>query len=157
MSQCRRVIRSLDEIIASLLLGAIMLLTLTGVFFRYILHQPLAWQEEVSGVLMAWLVFMGCSVVAKKSAHIRIDSLTAKLPPRHRRVWLCMIQILVLAVLGIVLFYACRLTLQTQKQTSILKISYQYIYGAVPVSTLLMMGTTLADLVKGPRPDGSIR
>jgi len=155
MSQCLKILRSLDEIIASLVLVFILLLTMTGVVFRYLLNQPLAWQEEISTVLMVWLVFMGCSLVAKKSTPIRIDTLTELLPRRQKRIWLCVVHVTVLVVLGVVLYYSALLTLQTQKQTSVLKIPYQCVYAAIPISVFLMMCTTMTDFIKTARPGRS--
>lgn len=146
-----RFMRALDEIVASLILVLIILLTVAGVVCRYLLNQPLAWQEEISTVLMVWLVFIGCSVVAKRSTPIRIDSLTEMLPPRHRRHVLWAVQVLMLLVLGVVCFYAGLLTLQTQKHTAILKIPYQVVYMAVPISMLLMICYTARDLIQSVR------
>ena len=122
MPNPKRIVTSLDEIISSIVLGLIILLTLVGVLFRYIVNRPIAWQEEVSVVLMVWLVFLGSSVVAKKSTHIRIDTLT-----------------FILLVLGLIFYYTVNLTLQTQKQTTILKIPYRFVYCAAPISILLVI------------------
>ena len=139
---------ALDEILASTALAVIILLTLAGVFCRYLLNHPIPWQEEVSTVLMVWLVFMGCSVVAKKSAHIRIDTLSKLAPPRARTVWLIAVNLIMLTVLGIVCFYAARLTMQTQKLTTLLKIPYQVVYAAAPISIALIIIHTVIDTVK---------
>jgi TRAP-type C4-dicarboxylate transport system permease small subunit len=113
MRQIKKLVYSIDEIIASLVLAFIILLTVSGVFFRYILHQPIAWQEELSTVAMVWLVFMGSSVVAKRSAHIRIDTLANSLPQAYQQIWLLMVNLLVFLVLGLVLYYSAKLSWQT--------------------------------------------
>lgn len=79
MSRMGKIISFLDEIFAGLVLGLIILLTIAGVLFRYLLNQPIAWQEEISTVLMVWFVFMGCSVVAKHKSHICINTSTERL------------------------------------------------------------------------------
>jgi len=146
MLRIEKFVCSIDEIIASLVLGFIILLTVSGVFFRYVLNRPLAWQEEISMVAMVWLVFMGSTVVAKRSAHIRIDTLSNLLPPKCRQIWLFVVSALMLLVLGLVFYFSAKLTLQTQKQTTILRIPYGFVYLAAPVSTLLMMCYTALDL-----------
>ena len=151
MVQIKRLILSLDEIIASLVLAFITLLTVAGVFCRYVLNRPIAWQEEVSMVAMVWLVFMGCSVVAKRSAHIPIDTLTRLLPEKYRHLWLCCVNGLIVLVLGLMFWHATKLTLQTQKLTTILKIPYQFVYGVAPLSTLLMIGHILTETVRSVR------
>jgi TRAP-type C4-dicarboxylate transport system permease small subunit len=151
MPLIKKLIYSIDEIIAGLVLSLIILLTVLGVFFRYILNQPISWQEEISMVAMVWLVFMGASVVAKRSAHIRIDTLSNVLPEKCRQIWLFMVNTLVFFVLGLVFYYSAKLTLQTQKLTTILKIPYRFVYLAAPASTLLMMCYTALDLVRSMR------
>jgi len=146
MQQIKKLLYHLDELISVLVLAFIILLTVSGVFFRYILHRPIAWQEELSTVAMVWLVFIGASVVAKKSAHIRIDSLSNLLPQKYRKIWLLIVNAFVLLVLGLLFCFSAQLTWQTQKLTTILKIPYGFVYMAAPISTLLMMTYTARDL-----------
>jgi len=155
MRLIKKLVYSMDEIIASLVLAFIILLTVSGVFFRYVLSQPLAWQEEVSMVAMVWLVFMGASVVAKRSAHIRIDTLSNLLPQGYRQIWLFIANALVFLVLGLLFYYSTKLTLQTQKLSTILKIPYLFVYGAAPISALLMMCYTAVALIRSIRSCGS--
>ena len=147
----KRLIYAIDEILAGLALSVIIVLTVVGVFCRYVLNQPIAWQEEVSVVTVVWLVFMGASVVARQSMHIRIDSLIRLLPPTYQQVWAVVVNGLILLVLGCAFIYATQLTLQTQKLTTILKIHYRYVYGAAPISLGLMIGHTVKDLVRSIR------
>ena len=85
-------------------------------------------------------------VVAKKSAHIRIDTLTELLPDKHKQIWLCLANVLILLVLALVFYHSAKLTLQTQKLTTILKIPYQCVYIAAPISMFLMICHTAVDL-----------
>ena len=153
MCPAKKIIYALDEAIASLVLSVIILLTIAGVFCRYVLNHPIAWQEEVSVMAMVWLVFMGASVVSKHAVHIRIDSLTTMLPPAYRQAWGIVVNCLILLVLGWAFFYATRLTLQTQKLTTILKIHYRYVYGAAPISLCLMICHTATGLVRSLKPN----
>ena len=147
----KQLVGALDEIIAALVLSFIILLTVSGVFLRYALSRPLPWQEELSLVAMVWLVLIGSSVVARRSGHVRIDTLIRLLPAKQQQVWRCIIHTLVLFVLGLVFYFSAQLTLQTQKLTTVLKIPYQFVYGAAPVSVLLMMFHTALALGKSYR------
>lgn len=157
MPLLKRLVFSLDEIIASLVLAFITLLTVAGVFCRYVVNQPIAWQEEVSMVAMVWLVFMGCSVVAKRSAHIRIDTLASLMPEKYQHIWLCCVNGVVILVLGLMFWHATKLTLQTQKLTTILKIPYQCVYGVAPLSTLLMIGHVLTETIRSVKQQRSAK
>jgi TRAP-type C4-dicarboxylate transport system permease small subunit len=146
MRLLKKLVYSIDEIIAALVLAFIILLAVSGVFFRYILQQPIAWQEELLTAAMVWLVFMGGSVVAKKSAHIRIDSLCKLLPQKYQQIWLLSVNALMFLVLGLLFFFSAQLAWQTQKLTTILKIPYGLVYMAAPITTLMMMTYTARDV-----------
>ena len=94
----KQLVGALDEIIAALVLSFIILLTVSGVFLRYALSRPLPWQEELSLIAMVWLVLIGSSVVARRSGHVRIDTLIRLLPAKQQQVWRCIIHTLVLFV-----------------------------------------------------------
>lgn len=48
---------NLDIIVASLILFAMIVLTFLGVIWRYVLHAPFTWLEEVQMACMVWIVF----------------------------------------------------------------------------------------------------
>jgi TRAP-type C4-dicarboxylate transport system permease small subunit len=132
-------INAIDDGVATFALSAIILLTGTNVFSRYVLNKPLPWVEEIAIGLFVWLVFIGISSAMKRDSHIGVDYFVNKMPRSFRI--LC---IVVRAVaIYYVLFYVFvnlgfDFTSQaSSKITPILGISYQVIDIAVPIGGLL--------------------
>lgn len=64
---------------------AIVALTAAQVVFRYALDQPLVWSEELSKLLLVWLVFLGAAAVAFDGRHLDVDVVFRAVPPSVRR------------------------------------------------------------------------
>jgi TRAP-type C4-dicarboxylate transport system permease small subunit len=64
-----------------MLLGMSILMTV-GALLRYVFNSPLAFADEVSGLLLLGITFLGLSYAQKGGAHIRIDIIVKLLPPK---------------------------------------------------------------------------
>jgi len=64
---------------------AIVVLTITQVFFRSVLDSPLIWSEDVVRLLLVWVVFLGGAVVAWDGRHLNVDVVFARLPSPVKR------------------------------------------------------------------------
>jgi TRAP-type mannitol/chloroaromatic compound transport system permease small subunit len=54
-------------------LAADVLTVFVSVIFRYFLHDPVDWAEEVARALMIVLVFFGAATVLARSQHVGVD------------------------------------------------------------------------------------
>ena len=61
------------------------LLTFLQVVLRYAFETSLVWSLEATTYSFAWLVLVGMSYGVRTNAHIAVDLLTARLPPRAAR------------------------------------------------------------------------
>jgi tripartite ATP-independent transporter DctM subunit len=68
------------EYLGGLLLAADVIVVFLSVIFRYFLHAPFDWAEEVAGGLMTTMVFFGAATVLGRSQHVGIDLLVELLP-----------------------------------------------------------------------------
>jgi C4-dicarboxylate transporter DctQ subunit len=75
----------LEEAFMIAALAAMTLLTFVQVVLRYVFGTGFVWTLEVTTYLFAWLVLIGMSYGVRTQAHIAVDILTAKLPPRTAR------------------------------------------------------------------------
>jgi len=57
-----------------------------GVFCRYVLHNSLAWVEEIAGFLLVSIIAVGISAAIKKGTNIRVDILP-QLFPKRKKIW----------------------------------------------------------------------
>jgi TRAP-type transport system small permease protein len=48
---------------------------------RYLFSEPLIWAEEILSYLMVWSVFLGAVLVTWEGRHIKMDLISARIPP----------------------------------------------------------------------------
>jgi len=63
----------------------IVALTIAQVAARYLFERPLTWSEEVSKLLLVWLVFLGAAAVTLDGRHLDVDVLFRAAPLWLRR------------------------------------------------------------------------
>jgi TRAP-type transport system small permease protein len=136
---------------SGLCVAALVLITAAAVFARYILGMPIAWTEEVSGLLMIWIVMVGAIACEANRQHLTIDLLEVALRPRVRRVLVILVALASMALLVFMAWQAWKLGQTTAfKKTQILGISWFWLDLAVVVGA---GGTALVTLVRLLRPN----
>ncbi|MBS0338930.1 MAG: TRAP transporter large permease subunit [Proteobacteria bacterium] len=68
------------EVFAGAVLALDVVVVFLSVVFRYFLHDPVDWAEEIARALMIVLVFLGASTVLARSQHVGIDLFRHQLP-----------------------------------------------------------------------------
>jgi C4-dicarboxylate transporter DctQ subunit len=76
----------LEEALVILLMAAMTVLTFTQVVARYVFNYSFVWAMEVTGVMFAWLIFIGMSYGVRVGAHIGVDLVVKSLGPRTGRI-----------------------------------------------------------------------
>ena len=84
LERLNRIIGTLVEIPAALLVLAEVVVLLMGVTSRYVLHQPLKWSDELASILFLWLAMLGSIVAFQRGEHMRMTAIVGKLEPRGR-------------------------------------------------------------------------
>src|SRR6476659_5246866 len=95
------IVGMLVEFPAALLVAAEVVVLLMGVIWRYVLHTPLVWSDELASMLFLWLAMLGSVVALRRGEHMRMTAIVGKLP-RHLRAFLDLIAIV--AALAFLLF-----------------------------------------------------
>ena len=148
----RWLLSHIEEILTALLLGVMLGSVGVGVFWRFVLKQPLSWTEEVILVCMVWMCFLGASIATKHNEHIFIDFVVALVPRRLARSMGILSMTLVTAVLVILIWQGALLVERTQEVTTIaLGIPTMYMYAAIPISGCLMLIHNLRNLASALR------
>jgi len=70
----------------SALVASSILMSVIGVFYRYVLGRSLAYVEEVAGLIMAAVIVLGASLAVATKEHIRVELLLQVFPRLAR--WL---------------------------------------------------------------------
>jgi tripartite ATP-independent transporter DctM subunit len=78
------VIKWVTEVPAAALLVAELLLLLANVTFRYVLHTPLVWGDELASLLFIWLAMLGAVVALRRGEHMRLTVFLSKMTPDRR-------------------------------------------------------------------------
>ena len=118
-----------------------------GVFFRYVLGQPLFWSDEVARFALIWMTFLGAAALMfAEGGHITVEFLVTRVGPRAR--WtmelvadLLVIAISVVVVAGSYLWMSARF----EHLSPALNIPMGYVYTAIP------LGAALGILIVGRR------
>lgn len=74
-----------EEILISVILGIMTLITFANVVMRYGFNKNILWALELTVFLFGWLVLLGASYAIKKGAHLGVDIVVNILPPKPRR------------------------------------------------------------------------
>jgi len=80
----RRADRAADALLAALG-GALVVIVLAAVFFRYVVNDALVWSDELVRYLFVWFSMLGMAVTLRERQHIRVEYFVERLPPRLRR------------------------------------------------------------------------
>ncbi|WP_159711635.1 TRAP transporter small permease [Geminicoccus flavidas] len=120
--------------IASILLAVLIVLFNAAVLMRYVFHQPIHFTEELSALLLIWIVMVGAIAAEYENQHLSITVLTDLMRERPRQMLGLFTDVLSVVVLLFVAWLGWRLANTVQfKITSILRISWFWIDLAVPV------------------------
>lgn len=138
------------------LLGAIFVIMLLQIGFRYLLNAPLVWTEELARYLYVWACYLGAAVALRRGNHIVIALVHARLPAGLARAVTAGTQALALFFLGGLALQGVYLALRVHTVLAItLPIPWSAIYAAAPVSAGLMMLQTLETTWTSLRPGGA--
>lgn len=74
-------------IVAMVVVVAMMLLTVSDVFLRYIFKNPVPDSQELTEYLMVCVAFLGMAWVAIKGEHITVSLVVSRLSPRSQAIF----------------------------------------------------------------------
>lgn len=82
-----RIMASVVEVPAALIVLAEILTLGGGAFARYALHAPIPWTDELASILFLWLAMLSAIIALHRSAHMQLTTFIKDLSPA-RRAWL---------------------------------------------------------------------
>ncbi|MEO8598758.1 MAG: TRAP transporter small permease [bacterium] len=81
-----RLLKHLEEGLITFLMAAMTLITFVQVIARYVFNYNFVWALELTGVMFAWLIFIGMSYGVRVGAHIGVDALINTLGSKAARI-----------------------------------------------------------------------
>lgn len=149
------------EVFLDIVLVAMTAIVLAGVFFRYVLGEPLMFSFEISTVLFAWIVFLGLVIAYKDGFHLGVDVIDGFLPPRARHALNALRNFIVVVISVYMTVQAVHLFMQTSALIASLQVTVRVYYFALPLGFGLMAVAatwrTVRDIHDALRADPSHR
>jgi TRAP-type C4-dicarboxylate transport system permease small subunit len=133
-------VQRISLILCGIVLIAMVVIAGLGVFYRFILHNSLSWNEELDAYLFVWLTCLGGAIGFKFGAHPAVTFLVDRIPNNVRKLVIALSDAIV-AVLGVVmLIYGGEMvTLIGTETASSINMSMTYPYLAIPVGGVALI------------------
>jgi len=97
-----RVIATITEWPAALLVALETVILLAGVISRYVFSAPLDWSDELASILFLWLAMLGAVIALRRDEHMRLTTFLGMMSPR-RRAWVETLGVVVIVVFAALL------------------------------------------------------
>ncbi len=82
----KKICSHFEEILGSIVLAVMAVVTVANVFTRYVITYPLAFTEEITVNLFVWLVMLGASIGFRQNAHLAMSFFYDLLPHSAKKV-----------------------------------------------------------------------
>ena len=146
----------LSEVAGYLSAIALVLATLAmtyGVALRYFFGSPTVWQTEVSVYLLVFVTFVGAAYGLKHHAHVGVDLLVDRLPPRPQLALRLITGLLALFVVGAVIWTSYGTWWEAAeggfRSPTALRAPLAIVYAILPLGMLLVALQYIAFLIEG--------
>lgn len=152
MARFEKLLSGIEKLIVYLcyiLVSLMVLNTVTGVFFRFVLNNALSWTDEVGRYMMIWVGFFGCYLAARDDSHVGVQMFVDLFKPGARRAFNVAARLVVVAFLVVILAKSGeQLGLLKIQRSSALEIPMIIPYSAVTFGIFMMLIENLAHLFK---------
>jgi TRAP-type C4-dicarboxylate transport system permease small subunit len=144
-----RLIGTVVEACAAILVAAEIVVLFAGVVSRYVFHRPIVWSDELASFLFLWLAMLGSVVAFRKAEHMRMTALVSKSSVRTQSFFDLFAGVASIAFLLLTIYPALDFALEEQMITTpALEISGAWRASALPVGIGLMLVTGIISLLR---------
>lgn len=138
------------EFFCAIFMGGIVVLLSAQVAVRHLGGSSLPWSGEMATWLFSWSTFAGAVLVYMEKKHIVIDFLITFLSPKPLKILNYFQQVIIAVVLIILVVTGIKITMLISDQTATsIDLSKGFLFAALPISSVLMIGWTVYSWVKG--------
>lgn len=122
--QCSLMLDKVCAVITGFILVALCIITDYSVIMRFIFNNPLKWSYELMLVGLSWATFIGMPMTFHKQEHMRLTFVTDKLKPSVWRVYMTVIDVVLIVFLVVGVFNSIQ----------VVQNAWPQIYQTIPVS-----------------------
>jgi TRAP-type C4-dicarboxylate transport system permease small subunit len=141
--------------------AAMTIVTLLGVFFRYVMQSPFMWTEEVARYLLVWMGFTAINIALRQNKHIKVEALAKVAPPVIKKLLGYVVDFMIAFFMVFLLKQGYLMTIDNMMTASTFHLSMSWILVAVPVAAALTLIQLILNVVKkilsefGPKPESA--
>jgi len=84
------------------LLVIVTIVVLIGVFYRYILNNPLSWTEETARYILIWTTLLATSITIKERKTVRLTTIIRRIPEKNALILEMIFYIFIILVIGVI-------------------------------------------------------
>lgn len=86
LSGIDRILTALIRFVLGLSSCVIFVVTFLAVIFRYVLHSPLPWSQDVIRLAFTYMIYFGAAYCVRDNSHLNVDVLLTLLSKRNRKI-----------------------------------------------------------------------
>ncbi len=142
------------RLVAAAMFGAVFLIFCFKIIERYLVHDPVAWPDEVCVILFIWINFWASAFIVRDRDQINFDLAYRPAPPPLRRA----MAVLRLLILGAIFAWALPGSIDYilflwREKTPVLTLRLDFVYACFGIFLVAVLFRTVRDLVVlfGPR------
>jgi tripartite ATP-independent transporter DctM subunit len=144
-----RLIGTVVEACAAVLVAAEIVVLFAGVVSRYVFHRPIVWSDELASFLFLWLAMLGSVVAFRNAEHMRMTALVSKSSVSTQTYFDLLAGVASIAFLLLTIHPALDFALEERMITTpALEISGAWRASALPVGLGLMLITGIISLLR---------
>jgi tripartite ATP-independent transporter DctM subunit len=140
----------LVEYLAAILLAVDVGVVFLSVIFRYFLHHPLHWAEEIARALMVALIFLGAATVLGRDQHAGLEVARGLFPERWRPMLEQLCWWIMVAVSVALFLSGCSLMIDSEGQTTPIGLPQGIFLYPLVVGSAFLTLFAIAKAVAGP-------
>jgi TRAP-type C4-dicarboxylate transport system permease small subunit len=128
------------------------LITFFHIIGRYVLKMPIFYSEELARYCFVWSCMLGAAIVNRRNEHTSVTYFAELLPKKLQGFLFIFREIIILILLASLIYYGTRLsyTMRTVK-TAAMSVSWAAIYMSLPVSSILLIISTIKLILEKAR------
>lgn len=132
--------RNFEEYVGGTLFSIMFIVLVAQIVARQIFDLPLKWSEELARFLFVYIGYLGVSAGIKDGQHVAITFFLEKFPQKIQAVMKIIFELAILVILIVMFVIGVKMTIRKMPVPIVsLKISYMYMYIALPITSLLMI------------------
>lgn len=140
MRKIERIFVSVNGAVVIALLSSMALIVGANIALRYTTNHSLPWADEAARYLMIWMTFLGAGLALRQGGHVAITNLHDVLSTRTQRALRGALVLALLFFFAFMVYVGLDYMERTRFQkTPALRLSFWYIYAAMPVGFSLLI------------------